>query len=299
MFRGWKVAAACAALLAVSGCYGYKYNEVKGMEGKGSPFNQALFKEYQAESRSEYLQGNYQSSDLWADRAMLAAKGQTPKPTQLSDWELPSAVTSDLTAARQRLQAALDKGGGTAAPNEMAKAQLGYDCWAEQTRVQENFQPDDIAACKKKFNDNIAKVEAALKPAAAPAPAKPSDFLVFFDWDKYNLTPEAMKIIADAVAAAKKEGAKSIRVVGHTDTSGSPAYNLRLSERRANAVAQQMIKLGIPATSITTVGKGEEDLLVPTKDGVREPQNRRAAISFPRMGASLDNTFAVGIEVVN
>ncbi|MFO1154956.1 MAG: OmpA family protein [Rhodospirillales bacterium] len=289
-----------AALLAVSGCYGYKYDLVKSGEGKGSPFNQALFKEYQAESRSEFLQGNYQSSDLWAERALMAANGQTPKPTALSDWQTPAAVSSDLSAARQRLQAALDKGGPAAAPTEMAKAQVGFDCWAEQTRVQENFQPDDIAACKKKFNDNIAKVEAAIKPpAAAAAPAKPSDFLVFFDWDKYNLTPEAMKIIADAVAAAKKEGAKTIKVVGHTDTSGSAAWNMALSVRRANAVAQQMIKLGIPATAITSEGRGEEDLLVPTKDGVREPQNRRAAISFPRGSASLDNTYAVGIYTVN
>lgn len=87
MLRGWKVAAAFAALLAVSGCYGYKYDLVKSGEGKGSPFNQALFKEYQAESRFEFLQGNYQSSDLWADRAMLASNGQTPKPTALTDWQ--------------------------------------------------------------------------------------------------------------------------------------------------------------------------------------------------------------------
>ena len=60
-----------------------------------------------------------------------------------------------------------------------------------------------------------------------------------------------------------------------------------------------MIKLGIPATTSITDGRGEEDLLVPTKDEVREPQNRRAAISFPRMGAQLDNTFAVGVQVVN
>jgi outer membrane protein OmpA-like peptidoglycan-associated protein len=290
----------CAALFALSGCFGYKYNEVKGLQGKGSAFDQALFKEYQAESRSEFLQGNYESSDLWADRAMLAAKGTSPKPTQISDWQLPSGAVSDLTTARSRLQAALDKGGATAAPTEMAKAQVGFDCWAEQQRVQENFQPDDIAACKKKFNDNIAKVEAAIAPKpAAAAPAKPKDFLVFFDWDKYNLTPEALKIIADATAAAKQANAKSVKITGHTDTSGSAAYNLRLSERRAQAVAAQMIKLGIPATSIATVGRGQEDLLVPTPDNVREPQNRRASIAFPQAGASTDTKQFVHIDVTN
>jgi OOP family OmpA-OmpF porin len=288
MFRGWKVVAAGAALLAVSGCHGYKYNEVKGMQAKGSAFDQALFKEYQAESRSEFLQGNYQSSDLWADRAMMAAKGQTPKPSTLSDWQLPGGLSSEATTNRQKLQALLDKNCQATAPTEMAKAQVGLDCWLEQTRVQENFQADDIAACKKKFTDNLAKAEQMCAPKKAEPAMKPKDFLVFFDWNKSNLTPEALKIIADAAAAAKQAGAKQVKIVGHTDTSGSAAYNLKLSERRAQAVAAQMVRLGIPATAITTVGRGQEDLLVPTPDNVREPQNRRAAISFPQAGASND-----------
>ena len=57
---------------------------------------------------------------------------------------------------------------------------------------------------------------------------------------------------------------------------------LRLSERRAEAVKAELIRLGVPATVITTVGKGEEDPLVPTKDGVREAQNRRVEIVIPR-----------------
>ena len=170
----------------------------------------------------------------------------------------------------------------------MAKAQVGFDCWCEQQRVEENFQPDDIADCRQMFYDNIAKVEAAIAPkpvAAKPEPVK--DYLVFFDWNKATLTPEARKIIADSVAQAKAINAKQVKVVGHTDTSGSAAYNLRLSVRRAEAVKAEMARLGVPAAAITVEGRGQEDPLVPTADGVREPQNRRAAISFPKMGASL------------
>ncbi len=300
MFRGWKAAACLAVVLAVSGCYGYKYNTVKGMSGSGSAFDKALFTEYQNESKSEFLQGNYQMSDLWADKASVAASGKTPKPSALSDWQSPSGLGNELKSMQQRLQALLDKNCQATAPVEMAKAQMGYDCFLEQTRVQENFQADDIAACRKKFTDNIGKAETACAPKKVEAPMmKPKDFLVFFDWDKYNLTPEAMKIIADAVAAAKQSGAKSIKIVGHTDTSGSPAYNLRLSERRAQSVAAQMVRLGIPATSISTIGRGQQDLLVPTKDGVREPQNRRASISFSTTAAESGSREFVHIDVVN
>jgi OmpA-OmpF porin, OOP family len=291
MHRGWKVAVAALSVLGLAGCVGFKYNDVKDVQPKGSAFDQALFKEYLAESKSQHAQGDYGASDRWADAAALAAKGQTPKPTQVTDWHLPSAVVPEMTTARQRLQAALDKGGGNVAPTEMAKAQVGWDCWAEQQRVEENFQPDDIAACRKQFYDNIAKVEAALAQGPKPAAAKvesPKDYLVFFDWNKSTLTAEARKIIADAVAYAKSTGAKAIKVTGYTDRSGTPQYNLGLSVRRAEAVRAEMAKLGIPTADIQIEGKGEENPLVPTADGVREPQNRRAAISFPKMGASLE-----------
>ncbi len=286
--RGWRFALAALSIVAMAGCVGFDYKDAKSMKPGGSPFDQALFKEYLAQSKSEYDQANYTSSDLWAGKASAAAKGQTPKPTQVSDWRLPSAVTPEATTARQRLQAALDKGGGNVLPNEMAKAQVGFDCWMEQQRVEENFQPDDIAHCRQMFYDNIAKVEGAMAPkptAAKPEPVK--DFMVFFDWNKANLTPEAKKLIADAAAQAKAMGAKQVHIVGFTDTSGSAAYNMRLSVRRAESVKSEMVRLGVPANIISVEGRGQTDLLVPTADNVREPQNRRATIGFPKTGAML------------
>jgi outer membrane protein OmpA-like peptidoglycan-associated protein len=115
-------------------------------------------------------------------------------------------------------------------------------------------------------------------PAPAPAPQITRNFLVFFDWDKADITPEASRILQQAAAAAKAGNIARINVTGHTDTSGSPVYNQRLSERRAEAVKSALIQLGLPAGGIATIGRGESQLLVPTADGVREPQNRRAEI---------------------
>ena len=113
-------------------------------------------------------------------------------------------------------------------------------------------------------------------PMAAPA-AAPS-FMVFFDWDRSNLSQQALSTIQQAADAYKSKGSARITATGHTDTSGPADYNMALSLRRANAVKDALVRDGVPATAISVVGKGETNLLVPTGDGVREPQNRRVEI---------------------
>jgi OmpA-OmpF porin, OOP family len=115
-------------------------------------------------------------------------------------------------------------------------------------------------------------------PMAAPAPAPAKTYLVFFDWDRYNLTPRATQIIAQAASDSHTVQTTTIAVSGYTDTSGTPTYNQGLSIRRAKAVAAQLVTDGVPASEITAQGFGDTNLLVPTGPGVREPQNRRVQI---------------------
>jgi outer membrane protein OmpA-like peptidoglycan-associated protein len=82
--------------------------------------------------------------------------------------------------------------------------------------------------------------------------------------------------------AARQSGMVRIVVTGHTDTVGSQAYNQALSERRAEAVRAEMVRLGMNAADIMTVGRSFSEPLVPTGPGVREPQNRRAVIQLGR-----------------
>ena len=119
--------------------------------------------------------------------------------------------------------------------------------------------------------------EAPRAPAPPPAVRR---YIVFFDFDKSNLSPEAQQVIASAVATVKTTGMARIVVTGHTDTVGSQSYNQALSERRANAVKAEMTRLGMKPSDIGTVGKSFSEPLIATGPGVREPQNRRAVIDF-------------------
>jgi iron complex outermembrane recepter protein len=116
-------------------------------------------------------------------------------------------------------------------------------------------------------------------PVQTPA-ATPKSYLVFFDFNKSDLTPQAVTIVNQAAANSGPAKVTQLTVTGHTDTVGSDAYNMRLSRRRAESVAAQLEKDGIPSSEIQIVAKGKRDLLVPTADGVKEPQNRRVQIVY-------------------
>ena len=115
-------------------------------------------------------------------------------------------------------------------------------------------------------------------PAVTTCPA--SEFVVYFEWDRSDLNQAAQDTIASAVSRARQCNLSAALVVGDTDTSGSAEYNLGLSERRASVVRDALVAAGLPATAITTEGHGEADLARPTADGVREPLNRRAAVTI-------------------
>jgi hypothetical protein len=116
-------------------------------------------------------------------------------------------------------------------------------------------------------------------PPPPPPPAvAPQSFMVFFDWDRSNLSAQAVQTIQQAASAFKTRGSARITATGHTDTSGPENYNMALSLRRANTVKDALVREGVPAQAISVTGRGEANLLVATGDGVREPQNRRVEI---------------------
>jgi outer membrane protein OmpA-like peptidoglycan-associated protein len=120
---------------------------------------------------------------------------------------------------------------------------------------------------------------AAPAPAPAPAPTPARNYIVFFDFDKADLKADAQTVVRQAAAGFKNsQGVTRIEATGHADRSGTPAYNQKISQRRAEAVRAELIAQGVPANAISISAKGETQPLVQTADGVREPQNRRVEI---------------------
>jgi peptidoglycan-associated lipoprotein len=119
---------------------------------------------------------------------------------------------------------------------------------------------------------------AAVEPAA-PAPL-PAAGVVYFDFDKYNLRPDAQAALDDMIFDIKDRNLGGIISNGHTDTAGPPHYNMKLSQERADTVAEALIKAGIPAQIITTKAFGETDLAVQTGPDKPLQANRRVVVDF-------------------
>ena len=116
------------------------------------------------------------------------------------------------------------------------------------------------------------------QPIVAPPAPPTKPFLVFFDFGKSELDQKSAEVIAEAVHVAKLNGFKAITITGHTDTAEPDSQALSLA--RATAAKAEMVREGLSPDTISVVGKGSEDLLVPNAPGVREPQNRRIVIDL-------------------
>ena len=167
---------------------------------------------------------------------------------------------------------------GTVDPNiygEIRPGRPGGPCCARRIKPG-NHNHSVLLGLRYAFNAPAVAAAAVVAPVAAPTLAR--TYLVFFDWDKANLTERAKQIITEAAGAARKTATTRIEVAGHADRSGTPAYNQKLSQRRADAVAAELVRQGIARNEIAISAFGESRPLVPTADGVREPQNRRVEI---------------------
>lgn len=147
-------------------------------------------------------------------------------------------------------------------------------------RLQSAVTHSLLLGVRYAFNVAPPPAPPAPMPVAAPAPALSRTYLVFFDWDRADLTDRARQIIKEAADASTRVNYTQIKVDGYTDLSGSAAYNQRLSVRRAESVAAELVRDGVPRTAIGVQGFGESNPLVTTAQGVREPQNRRVEIVF-------------------
>jgi OOP family OmpA-OmpF porin len=177
-----------------------------------------------------------------------------------------------LAAGRARLMDAFAREARKLAPLDSATAQVSWDCWFEGAEAGRTKQVEE---CRKAFEDAMDRVDAALAGDEEQA------FIVFFAWDDAAITPVGRTVLQQVAEAYAAGSSPKIVLAGYADRSGTEAYNLQLSERRAKNAAAELAKLGVPAEAMDVTWFGEANPRVPTADGVREPQNRRVEFTLP------------------
>ena len=298
LVRGLTTLAVVTTLsLSLSACGFKSKSEVGALneaQSVGSPFTQQLTTEYR--NMANDLQNNkmdYADALHFARKGLASASGEVVLPEPISDWNLKPNHIEELAPARAGLIAALDKGGREQQPQIAAVAQARFDCWIE--RQEANWNATNIP-CKNEFFDALNKLGgtpavppetimppiSAAAPPSTPLPVEDAKYLVFFDFDKSNVDAGGQSVVDSIATEAKKQNLSSVNIVGHADKSGSDSYNKRLGMRRANAVREALQARGIEARMLNVSTMGEAEPMVDTPDGVREPANRRAEITFSK-----------------
>ena len=297
------VAVASVALL--SGCSSSLYTQHMNTAQTlpADAFAAALRQEYVALAMKERAKPDFPDATTFAQRAAMVAKGSVVLPDDLTDRGLLAEYREEMTAERAKLLPLLDQTRGRL-PALSAQVQGAFDCWAEEQ--EEDFQRDDIAACRglyfatfaqlqNAYTAALAAEEAAARAAAeaaalaaaqaAVAPvetyaevqtlAVPENAKVLFDLGSAKLTADAQTWLqANFVPQIQTFAPERLEINGYTDTTGSKKYNEKLSLARAEAVKSFLLAQGVTAAVITTTGFGEAKLFVPTADNVKEPANR-------------------------
>jgi len=238
---------------------------LNGEHGSDADFNSALAKEYtELGRRAAFKDVLWMNSTAYIAKAQQAEAGVTPAPWMPSEL----GVDGDATSMYDQVVATINAN-KDARPAACARAQAMWDQYLEALRGGPKFcvHPDDARAM----------LDEAL---AACGAGGAKNFVVYFGFDKTNLTDAARATIDEVVAAVQAMGTSALSLVGHADTVGTVIYNQGLSERRAKRVADALAERGIPSGAMTLAGRSELEPAVQTGDNVREPLNRRVEITL-------------------
>lgn len=146
--------------------------------------------------------------------------------------------------------------------------------------VTEPYQGVELSGGKVESRTyTAAQVQDVFPEVLQALPDKPRLFILRFEQNGTQLTPESAAMVDQVRQEISKRAAPEVTVIGHTDREGTDAANLRLSRERAESVRNILVKGGIAAAIIEVIGRGELEPEVATDDGVAEPRNRRVEIS--------------------
>jgi hypothetical protein len=273
-----------------------------------NPFNAALQREYLAVGEEALAESDHQHADRYVRKGFTAGLGAEVLPENPARWWIAYGRRATLVEWHGKLMQVLPAG-RTSRPAAAARAQVMYDCWLEEEhediwmrdltagarRAPNLYQPNDIAKCRRAFFCAMAEMGVAV-----PEPCvQTADINFRFDQPKSDRTASRADLwpggperaggpnvapgaagLDNLIGVMRGSPTATALLKGHTDTVGSPAYNLGLSERRARFIAAELGRAGVAANRVQFRGVGKAELAVPTPDQTREVRNRRVSYTI-------------------
>ena len=292
-----------------SGCAYHNIEKAKDSPDNKNKFAQALSEQYLEFALYEMNEMHDEwDANHFALKSLSAKKGNKVLPEEISDWDIDSDHIEEAERKRIDILKTLHTDKAKEHPQLAARSQLGFDCWLEQ--LEEGWQDEHIKLCYDMMNNSLSKLKEKLsakadiknttKESTNPdkiqenqvTPAKvivnkennknisnTKEIKIYFEHNSYKLNKKAKNTLTMFLDKIY-EGYTRIILEGHTDRSGTEKYNLNLAELRAKKVKEFLLKKGMEEKTIITKIYGESKPLVHTRDGIKEPQNRRVKIEI-------------------
>ena len=296
-------------MILSTGCAYHNIEKAKDSPDNKNKFSQALSEQYLEFALYEMNEMHDEwDANHFALKSLSAKKGNEVLPEEVSDWEIDAHHIEEAEGKRIDILNVLHTDKAKEYPQLAARSQLGFDCWLEQ--LEEGWQDAHIKLCYDMMNNSLAKLkeklyakvdiknttkestiqnkikERQLTPAKvvinkenAKNIRNTKEIKIYFEHNSYKLNEKAkntLTVFLDKIY----EGYTRIILEGHTDRSGTEKYNLNLAELRAKNVKEFLLKKGMEEKTIITKIYGESKPLIHTKDGIKEPKNRRVKIEI-------------------
>ena len=275
------------------------YEQVKEMDTNNpKTFQEHLIYNYQQNASYEAEEmHDWDSAKLYSEKALRALEGENIYPEKINYWKISKEKTEDIMSGYKNLMSIYEDAITKDSAN-LAKAISSLDCWAEQE--EEKWQTWDIEKCKNEFHSAMHNIYNNLSAEKIKKEVKERNSvekennnitivtqskknevmqIIYFDFDNFSLSEISKKTLINFLDKNMKDLSKYI-IFGHTDTKGEHDYNLKLSLKRAEAVKQLLLNLGISEKNISILGKGENELAINTPDDTKHPANRRAEVKL-------------------
>lgn len=240
-------------------------------------FGDSLASEYQGFADSEAELGREAASEHFSRKAADARKNGDVLPEDPASWNLQdSDEVDDLLGARRRLMHLRGEFLERVSGQDLARAQVLYDCWLLQTG---GHHKELAAECRSGFLGEIRQLEIVQKGRdEKKALTLPASYTIYFPSGGTRLDRDGEYVIGQVKTLIARFPDYSIDVSGHSDSVGDDAENLQLSEKRAKRVADALVAAGADPARIETAWLGKDDPQEPTLDGTARRENRRVEV---------------------